>query len=161
MIKGSMRLMINLGWLSEGSIGSFGDLVFDNHAYTGNFAVSKRNSLVSIRFDRKEDLLKLQSSIVKVERWSDAWSEITLKNGHVFQGQLHVNLEQALSLGILDLSPENEAKLKTLNTALAAKHLAESTYHAAVLEAGAILHEDGSYEDYRSWYEIPGVPGTW
>lgn len=154
LIKGSMSLMVDMGWIDRSQLGSFSELEFDNYARTGVVAPG-----IKIRFNKDTDMSIFQNAhVVKVIDPAESWSTIVLSNGQSFDGQPHCSLLELAEMGLVDV---DIAKLRSLLAAKEAIAKAEEDYLLLVKSLGGEPKEQGNYEDYRSWYEVPDVPGEW
>lgn len=158
-IWGSMALMVELGWIPINSLGRFTELIYSNYFLTGCFPVRGSTKTIQIRFDRKQDLDLLSGEVVEISNWGESHPCVTLSNGTTFEGHPQgLSLAEAVRLGVVDADLE---KVEKIEMASAAIRRALKDYHSVIKELGGVACSDGNYEDYREWYEIPDLPGTW
>ena len=154
VINGSMSLMLDLGWVNQSQLGVFSELEYDSYGRTAIFDPG-----VEVRF-APEFVSKIKNPRIKAIRdWDKSWPTIILEDGLVFHGQPHADLSDVIEKGLIeDIDKE---KFKAANAALQKARSAIAEYYETIKFLGGELKQDGSYEDYRSWHEIPGVPGHW
>lgn len=158
-VFGSMALMVELGWLPVSALGGFKELLYDSYALTGIFPIEGSTKTIQIRFGRQQDLTLLSGEVVKVNDWGASWCQIALSNGTIFKGQPQdLLLAEAVRLGLVDADRE---KIEKVDRASATLRQALKDYHNTLKKLGGVVRSDGDYEDYRQWYEIPDLPGTW
>ena len=154
LVNGSMSLMVDLGWISPSELGGFEDLIFDNHGRVGVIGG------ITVRFGKETDIsIFKDANIVKVINPVKSWSKILLSNGKSFDGQPQSSLLELARMGLVD--DVNIQALEKLVEAKAVIRQSEEDYKELVLSLGGEFQSCGSYEDFESWYSIPGVPGCW
>lgn len=152
LIRGSMSLMVELGWIAQSELGPFSDLIFDNHTRTGWFEPG-----LKIRFAPVEDITIFSSArVVQLDYKADeSWYDIYLNNGESFKGQPHASLEKLVEMGLVEV--KNPTGFKSLNKALEKISKAREEYTTLVESLGGVIQGSEEY----NWYEIPGIPGRW
>jgi len=114
---------------------------------------------IKVRFS-PELVSKIKNHRIKAIRdWSQSWPTIILADGFVFQGQIYADLSEVVEKGLIE--EIDKEKFDAANEALKKVRSAIAEYYETLQSLGGELKEDGSYEDYYTWYEIPGVPGHW
>jgi len=102
-----------------------------------------------------------EADLVQVKDLDSSWQIFQFADGSEIRCQiqgLSDYLEALFLAGIVDV---NIDKWRAAKAAAAALKAATAEYYHTITQLGGESVEEGTYGDYRSWYEIPGVPGGW